>query len=66
MPGNSCADFVQMRAGPMLIDRMVGSDLNVAVKEEVEFVDRYDGFVVRVDGPRYVSSSGIIHGLSGM
>lgn len=52
MPGNSGADFVQMRAGPMLMNSMVGCDLDVAVQNHIAFVDRYDGFVVQGSGSR--------------
>lgn len=52
MSGNSCAAYVQFRAGPAIIDRIaeVNSDL---MTEDINFIREYDGFVLAQDAPRY-------------
>lgn len=38
----------------MLMNSMVGSDLDVEVGDDITFVDRYDAFVAQGSGSRHV------------
>lgn len=55
MSGNSCAGYVQFRAGPAIIDRVtdVNPDL---MTEDISFVREHDGFVLEQDAPRYLET----------
>lgn len=46
----------------MLVNGMVGGDLGIAVENDIAFVDRYDGFVMGGNGPRYLLVPYIICG----
>lgn len=51
MSANSCASFVQLRAGPAIIERVVEVDAE-CLTEGVGFVQKYDGFIMDEDRPR--------------
>lgn len=52
MSGNSCAGFVQFRAGPAIIDRVAEVNTDI-MTEDISFISEYDGFVMKQDAPRY-------------
>lgn len=49
---NSCANYVQNRAGPAIIERSTGIDVTCEM-DQVDFVSSFDGFVLEDDASRY-------------
>lgn len=49
--GNSCANYVQNRAGPAIVTRAAGVDVTHDI-HQMDFVDSLDGFVLEHEVPR--------------